>query len=434
MKHTRRKLVITMALCMAIAFVILGIAFNLIVNAHVRTKAQNCISIYMNNNGVLDRTEMIESQMAGASFIYDPKSDEPSEADNKKNSYYDDFYGGYYGNQNPGYQGGSYGYGDWYSDIIEWWNGIWDDDYRGYDEIFWDYYSENIVKWWKSGESNPLELYKVELGDTTLFVSWKNMDDGRIQFYYVNATSEMEMIKTISLVMYIIMAVCIVGATLIGFFVGKKIETDQAKQKQFFENASHELKTPLMSIQGYAEGLQEGVISDTQEATAVILSETDKMTNLVNDILSISRLESGAYKLNKETVEMYSFLAECLTSMEAAINSKELKVDLKVEGGPATVEADRVQLEKAVRNILSNAIRYAETEIKITYDGKNLTVWDDGNPISEDSLKHLFERFYTGKNGNTGIGMSLTKEIVEQHGWKIKAENVDGGVQFVIIM
>ncbi|MCQ2530749.1 MAG: HAMP domain-containing histidine kinase [Lachnospiraceae bacterium] len=433
MKHTRRKLVITMALCMAVAFVILGVAFNLIVNAHVRTKAQNCISVYMDNDGVLDRTEMIESQMAGASFIYDPKKDEPKDAgaDDHKDSYYDDYYGGYYGYDDDYYDDGER---HWYDDLFDLWNEIWDDDYRGYDEIFWDYYSENIVNWWRTDDTRPEEMYKVEMDDTTLFVSWKETGDGRVQFYYVNATSETEMIKTISIVMYIIMAVCIVGATLIGFFVGKKIETDQAKQKQFFENASHELKTPLMSIQGYAEGLQEGVISDTKEATAVILNETDKMTNLVNDILSLSRLESGAYKLNKESVEMYSFLSECLTSMEAAINGKDLKVDLKVEGGLPSIEADRVQLEKAVRNILSNAIRYAEKEIKISYDGKTLKIWDDGTPISEDSLKHLFERFYTGKNGNTGIGMSLTKEIVEQHGWKIKAENVDGGAQFVISM
>ncbi len=429
MKHTRRKLVITMALCMAIAFVILGIAFNLIVNAHMRTKAQNCISIYMDNDGVLDRTEMIESQMAGASFLYDPMKNEPAEADDHGESYYDDFYGGYYGN-NHGYSNEPH----WYDGLLELWNEIWEDDYHGYEEIFWDYYSENIVNWWQSNDSEPMEMYKVEMDETTLFVSWKEAADGRIQFYYVNATSETEMIKTISLVMYIIMAVCIVGATLIGFFVGKKIENDQAKQKQFFENASHELKTPLMSIQGYAEGLQEGVIADTKEATNVILSETDKMTNLVNDILSLSRLESGAYKLNKEEVEMYSFLAECLTSMEASINSKDLRVGLEVGDGLPSIEADRVQLEKAVRNILSNAIRYAEKEINISYDGKVLTIWDDGTPISEDSLKHLFERFYTGKNGNTGIGMSLTKEIVEQHGWKIKAENVDGGAQFVITM
>ena len=154
------------------------------------------------------------------------------------------------------------------------------------------------------------------------------------------------------------------------------------------------------------------------------------MTGLVNDILSISRLESGAYKLKKEPVFMQEFLSECLTSMEASIYEKRLRVSFDV--APYAIEADRTQLEKAVRNILSNAIRYARTEIRIWFDGKKLIIWDDGTPISEESLKHLFERFYTGQNGNTGIGMSLTKEIVEQHGWKIKAENTAAGAQFVI--
>ena len=127
---------------------------------------------------------------------------------------------------------------------------------------------------------------------------------------------------------------------------------------------------------------------------------------------------------------MKDLLAECLTSMEASIFERNLHIGFDVAEG--TIEADRTQMEKAVRNILTNAIRYAKTEIRISYDGKHLVIWDDGTPISEESLKHLFERFYTGPNGNTGIGMSLTKEIVEQHGWKIKAENTAAGAQFVI--
>ena len=268
--------------------------------------------------------------------------------------------------------------------------------------------------------------------DKTLYVSWirDTVDEDLIRFYYVNVTSQEQLIRTVSISLYIIMAICLAGACIVGFILGKKIETDQNRQKQFFENASHELKTPLMSIQGYAEGLQAGV-TDQERATKVILSETDKMTGLVNDILSISRLESGAYKLKKEPIVMPDFLAECLTSMEASIYERRLRVGFDV--APVMIEADRVQFEKAVRNILTNAIRYARSEIRIFFDGKRLVIWDDGTPISQESLKHLFERFYTGPNGNTGIGMSLTKEIVEQHGWKIKAENTTVGAQFVIM-
>ena len=128
---------------------------------------------------------------------------------------------------------------------------------------------------------------------------------------------------------------------------------------------------------------------------------------------------------------MPEFLAECLTSMEASLYERHIHVSFDV--AQIVLEADRAQFEKAVRNILTNAIRYAQSEIRLMCDGKKLIIWDDGTPISEESLKHLFERFYTGPNGNTGIGMSLTKEIVEQHGWKIKAENTASGVQFIIL-
>lgn len=449
MKHTKRKIIILMVALMAVACVIIGVAFNFIVNGHVKRKAQNCIDLYLYSEGSVDSTSAIDAQMAGASFLYDPAKDEIPGNEEKKSNYFghgpqipdqyegdmdgyfdDDYndYGGYYDNDDDDYYGGG-----WFEDFLNFWGDLFEDDSWSSSDIFWDYYSTGVVNWWE--ETNPEEntLHKVELDDAVLYVSWRQAEGGKIRFAYVNVTSEMELIKTVSIAIYIIMAVCIGGACLAGFLIGRKIETDQAKQKQFFENASHELKTPLMSIQGYAEGLQEGVVTDTKGATKVILNETDKMTNLVNDILSISRLESGAYKLNKENIDLYSFLAECLTSMEAGINERKLKVVIDVK--PQTfIMADRVQFEKAIRNILSNAIRYAKSQIRIYGDVKSLTIWDDGDGISEESLSHLFERFYTGKNGNTGIGMSLTKEIVEQHGWKIKAMNAYDGVQFVINM
>lgn len=434
MKHTKRKIIILMVALMAVACVVIGIAFNLIVNNHVKNKAQNCIELYLYSEGQVDSTSAMDAQMAGASFTYNPQKDEIAGEKQKSKGY------GYGQQQNGGeYFDGDFDYEDnyedenWFDTIVGFWGDLFDEDGWSYNDIFWDYYTTEIVYWWEESSPEEGKLHKVELDEATLYVTWIQTEGDSIRFAYVNVTSEMELIKTVSIAIYIIMAICIAGSCLAGFLIGRKIETDQAKQKQFFENASHELKTPLMSIQGYAEGLQEGVVTDTQSATKVILNETDKMTNLVNDILSISRLESGAYKLNKENIDLYSFLAECLTSMEAGINERGLNVALDIR--PQTfIVADRVQFEKAIRNILSNAIRYAKTQINIYGDAKSLTIWDDGDGISEESLQHLFERFYTGKNGNTGIGMSLTKEIVEQHGWKIKAQNANGGVQFIIIM
>lgn len=404
MKHTRRKLVLIMLISMVVAFVVIALAFQLIVRSHVRSRAENSISLYMNmeDEEAEALREETESSMVVTSFTYQTEEELNEDSDDDTN---------------------------WWD---EFWDSIFNDDYWNSEDVMQAYYSEEISAWWETSQPEEYSLNKVEVNGKTLYVSWARdaEKESKIRFYYVNVSSEEQLIKTVSISLYIIMAICLAGACLAGFFMGKKIETDQNRQKQFFENASHELKTPLMSIQGYAEGLQAGIITEPEKATKVILNETDKMTGLVNDILSISRLESGAYKLKKEPVFMQEFLSECLTSMEASIYEKRLRVSFDV--APYAIEADRTQLEKAVRNILSNAIRYARTEIRIWFDGKKLIIWDDGTPISEESLKHLFERFYTGQNGNTGIGMSLTKEIVEQHGWKIKAENTAAGAQFVI--
>lgn len=403
MKHTRRKLVLIMLISMVVAFVVIAAAFQLIVRSYVRNRAENSISLYMNMKDEDEealRAET-ESSMVVTSFTYE--TEDPEKDSDDEETWWDQF-----------------------------WNSIFYEDYWNSEDVLKAYYSDEITSWWESEQPQEQTLNKIDVNGTPLYVSWiqDSDNDSKIRFYYVNVSSEEQLIKTVSISLYIIMAICLAGACLAGFFMGKKIETDQNRQKQFFENASHELKTPLMSIQGYAEGLQAGVISEPEKATKVILNETDKMTGLVNDILSISRLESGAYKLKKEPVFMQEFLSECLTSMEAAIYEKHIRVGFDV--APSAIEADRIQLEKAVRNILSNAIRYAKSEIRILFDGKKLVIWDDGTPISAESLKHLFERFYTGQNGNTGIGMSLTKEIVEQHGWKIKAENTQTGAQFVI--
>lgn len=403
MKHTKRKLVLIMLVSMAVAFVVIALSFRLIMNAYVRGRAENSISLYMNPEPEAEVTET-DDAMVVVSFAYMPEIIREEEEEDEDNNFWDNF-----------------------------WESLFQQDTWDSEEVMKAYYAEAILSWWEEEQPEEWSVNKIEAEGKPLYVSWK-YDTGnhdKIRFYYVNVSSEEQLIKTVSVSLYIIMAVCIVGASLAGLFMGKRIETDQNRQKQFFENASHELKTPLMSIQGYAEGLQDGIFREPEKATKVILNETDKMTGLVNDILSISRLESGAYKLKKEPVNMQEFLAECLTSMEASLYDRNLRVSFDV--APEEIEADRIQFEKAVRNILTNAIRYARSEIRLSFDGKRLIIWDDGTPISEESLKHLFERFYTGPNGNTGIGMSLTKEIVEQHGWKIRAENTASGAQFVII-
>ena len=185
-------------------------------------------------------------------------------------------------------------------------------------------------------------------------------------------------------------------------------------------------------MQGYAEGLAFGVIEDEKTAAKIIMDETEKMAALIDEILSLSRIESNDIKFHFEDIPLKPFLNNCLASIEILAGDK--KIQLEVSPPNQTVKADALHLERAIINVLSNAVRYASTTIKVTCTEKKLIIWNDGSGVPEHELKQIFKRFYIGENGSTGIGLSLTNEVILRHGWKIHAENTAGGMQFIIRM
>jgi hypothetical protein len=278
-------------------------------------------------------------------------------------------------------------------------------------------------------------IKSVGLGNHEYFVTQvKNVtdyEDGQgIWLVYVDVTAEKSLILRIDKYMLLIMAFCAALASFFGIRIGVSAERGQERQKKFFENASHELKTPLMSIQGYADGIYTGVIPDQKHAASVIMSETDKMAALVDEILCLSRIESGESKLRLENVSVRDVVNNCLVSLESVILRKKLQVDTHLSD--VTIQADPARFETAVINLLANAVKYAGSRIAISCDDKSLSVWNDGGRLSRNDAAHLFDRFYTGKNGSTGIGLALTKEIIERHGWRIILENGDDGPLFII--
>lgn len=249
---------------------------------------------------------------------------------------------------------------------------------------------------------------------------------------YVDITSERALIASINGMFLLILAVAVAGGAMAGYAVGRQIERSQDMQKKFYENMSHELKTPLTSIRGFAEGLEAGILEDTKQAARVIGRETEKMAGRIEEILCMSKLESGATILHKEPMEVAPFVENCLLPLEGAVKSRGLKVELQL--GEGSVEADPDQMEHALMNVLTNAIKYADSRITVQYEGGRLVVWNDGDRLSGEELAHLFNRFYTGENGNTGIGLALAKEIVELHGWRLTAHKRYGGILFCFEM
>ena len=221
---------------------------------------------------------------------------------------------------------------------------------------------------------------------------------------------------------------------LLGFRFGRDIEKEAERQQTFFQNASHELKTPLMAIQGYAEGIQAGVM-DAGGAAEVILEESDRMTELVEELLDISKIDMGRQLLAFSEMDIRELLYDGIRAVEPiAAGGIAIVPDFPEE--PVMVSCDDTRLRRAVTNILSNGVRYARSELHLTCrtDKRHVTIriQDDGDGIAEEDLPHIFDRFYMGKSGKSGIGLALTKEIIHLHKGTIRARNGDTGAVFEI--
>ena len=222
---------------------------------------------------------------------------------------------------------------------------------------------------------------------------------------------------------------------LLGFRFGRDIEKEAERQQTFFQNASHELKTPLMAIQGYAEGIQAGVM-DTGGAADVILAESDRMTELVEELLDISKIDMGRQQLALSEMDVRELLYDSIRAVEPTAAAGGIAIVPDFPEEPVMVKCDDAQMRRAVTNILTNGLRYARSELCLTcrVDKHHVTIriQDDGDGIAEADLPHIFDRFYMGKSGKSGIGLALTKEIIHLHKGTIRAYNGDSGAVFEI--
>ena len=222
---------------------------------------------------------------------------------------------------------------------------------------------------------------------------------------------------------------------LLGFRFGRDIEKEAERQQTFFQNASHELKTPLMAIQGYAEGIQAGVM-DTASAAEVILAESDRMTELVDELLDISKIDMGRQQLALSEMDVRELLYDSIRAVEPTAAAGGIAIVPDFPEEPVMVSCDDTRLRRAVTNILSNGVRYARSELRLTCRTEKrhatIRIQDNGDGIAEADLPHIFDRFYMGKSGKSGIGLALTKEIIHLHKGTIRAYNGDTGAVFEI--
>lgn len=215
--------------------------------------------------------------------------------------------------------------------------------------------------------------------------------------------------------------------------VTKQQKLDQMR-KEFVANVSHELRTPLTTVKGYAETLADGAVDDKEVAAAflnVIISEADRMTDLVKDLLELSRLDNKQVKLDITTVDLAQIIRQAASAYDLAEIKNGQEISVNCHQKVILMEADSARVKQVLHNIISNAIKYnmekGQIEISTSNHGDyiELKVTDSGVGIPEEDMGRIFERFYrvdkarSGEMRGTGLGLSITKEIMELHGGEI---------------
>lgn len=316
---------------------------------------------------------------------------------------------------------------------------------RNYEEnitsnIYLSSSQKDIMEYIKKNKVEKDSIKEISIGDKSYYIllftnPYEEVPNIADMVLFTDVTPFKNLITTMNMIYGVLFVVLIGGSYFIGLNVGKRIEDSQEKLKAFFQNASHELKTPLMSIQGYAEGLQVGVIKDEDKALNIIIDESDKMSKLVDELLYISKLDSGQISLKKEKINLSNIINDLLSSFAPIIKNKNINVFLEVENNVEII-GDENEFSKALGNVLSNAIRYAKSQIQIKVDKignkTQIKIFNDGQNISPEELPHIFERFFTGNKGNTGIGLSMAQDIIKRHKGEINVENKNEGVEFII--
>jgi len=219
-------------------------------------------------------------------------------------------------------------------------------------------------------------------------------------------------------------------------------------RREFVSNVSHELKTPIFLIQGYAEGLKANVATEEKKRDFycdVIMEEAEKMDALVKGLLDLSQIESGMFPVNKTLFDVPQLINEIISKYEPILKEKNIRIYVEMEE-ELTADADPVRIEQAIVNFMNNAIDHVDEKkvIKLTVKSTGhkirVSVYNSGKPIPEESLDKIWTNFYKVDKararglGGTGLGLSIVRAIQEAHKNGYGVANVKDGVEFWIDM
>ena len=227
--------------------------------------------------------------------------------------------------------------------------------------------------------------------------------------------------------------------------MASQVNRSNAAMRQLLANVSHELKTPLTSIQGFSQAMVEGMAEDAEQQkqiAEVINEEAGRMRGLVDDLLYLSRIESGELELKLDPIDFDALVTAGVRRARFAAGGSEVTVRQELDGGCLT--GDERRLEQVLANLLDNAIRFApagsEVAVRSYSDGDEVVVEvsNRGEPIPAGDLQQVFDRFYQvdrarSDGAHTGLGLAIVSELVQAHGGRVSVESAPGaGTTFTV--
>ncbi len=226
-------------------------------------------------------------------------------------------------------------------------------------------------------------------------------------------------------------------------------ELDKMKTA-FVSQASHDLRTPLAAIKGSLDNLSLGVAGELTEKQKRILTRAtksvDRLTALINDILDLSRIESGRTSLERSTLSVRNMVLNAIQENKPAADVKEIQIDSQITEDPCLASIDPAKIERAMNELINNAIKYTPkqgtVEVQLNKNQSNLqfSVKDNGIGIPKDECEKIFERFYRTRSSKefakgSGLGLSIVKELVEMHGGSVTVQSEEGhGTTFQVLL
>jgi len=229
--------------------------------------------------------------------------------------------------------------------------------------------------------------------------------------------------------------------------MASSLEAVDTNRKKFISNVSHELRSPITSIKGFISGILDGVIPKDKENyyLKLVYDEINRLSRLVNELLDMSSMEVGKFKLSIMEVDINDLIKRCLLNLESKINDKGVKVSATLEEDHLYVYADADRIMQVITNLLDNAIKYGGSggiviiTTKIKGNKVYVSVYNNGPTLSEDEADHIWERFYksdkarTNKD-STGLGLPISRLILTQHNQDIWVQNENDGVVFTFTL